>query len=85
MCIYQASHKNLPFRNEEYAVIIGKYIRSHFLYALILWHDISPDNAEWSISAVLETAGVPVTGGPPMLMSNAIYFSWRSIYGFVII
>ncbi len=27
---------------------------------------------------VLETDGVPVTGGPPMLMSNAVYFSWRS-------
>ncbi len=26
-------------------------------------------------SAVLETAGVPLTGGPPMLMSNALYFS----------
>ena len=24
---------------------------------------------------VLETAGVPVTGGPPMLISNAVYFS----------
>ena len=31
--------------------------------------------------SVLETAGIPVTGGPPMLMSNAVYFSWRSIYG----
>ena len=38
---------------------------------------------EWcySVIAVLESAGVPVTGGPPMLMSNAVYLSWRSIYG----
>ncbi len=28
----------------------------------------------------LETTGVPVTGGPPMLMSKAVYYSWRSIY-----
>ncbi len=29
---------------------------------------------------VLETTGVPVTGGPPMLMSKAVYYNWRSIY-----
>ncbi len=39
------------------------------------------EKVEISYIAVLETAGVPVTGGPPMLMSNAVYFSWRSIYG----
>ncbi len=30
--------------------------------------------------SVLETTGVPVTGGLPMLMSKAVYYSWRSIY-----
>ncbi len=34
-----------------------------------------------SAKSVLETAGVPVTGGPSMLIPNAVYFSWRSIYG----
>ena len=29
---------------------------------------------------VVEMTGVPVTGGLPMLMSNAVYYSRRSIY-----
>ena len=33
-----------------------------------------------TIQTVLETTGVPVTGAPPMLMSNAVYCSWISIY-----
>ncbi len=55
----------------------GTFLAFHLNFIAQYNNNLSPQlilHVE-SAMTVLETAGVPVTGGPPMLMSNAVYLN----------